>query len=222
MFMNAQKQAKAITMLMATLLISGCTRTPPRTPAPAAISTPIPPTPAPLAGWKQFEGRGVGLWLPENFEGGDLANDLEVIANRLKSLGPPYEQMANTIKQNPALFVLLIFDSKIGRGGGFTNVVVTKEQVLSVVTLDTFMDETARQFPATFTVADRKKVHLDAYEAGQFVINSEINNNKIKSLVYIIKNKNVFWSISYNAIMTEFEELLPTFERSANTFRIKP
>jgi len=47
----------------------------------------------------------------------------------MRDLGPSFETLANTIKQNPAIFVLLIYDSKIGQGGVLTNVNVTKERV---------------------------------------------------------------------------------------------
>ena len=99
--------------------------------------TPVPTaTPTALAGWTKFEGSGIEMWLPDSFEGGDLENDLGVLVDKLKALGPEFESVAATIEANPAAFVLWAFDSDLGSSGYLTNVNVIQEQVVSAVTLD--------------------------------------------------------------------------------------
>lgn len=178
--------------------------------------------PTPIPGWEKFEGAGAELWLPESFEGGDLANDLDVIVNKLKSLGPDFEKTANTIEQNPSAVAIWAFDSNVGSSGSLTNMNVVKERVISAITLDTYMDATAKRLPASFEVTDRRKVRLEHYEAGQLVVQVELPSTKLKELLYVIKDKNIVWVITYATGMDEFEERLPTFEQSANTFKIQP
>jgi len=84
------------------------------------------------------------------------------------------------------------------------------------------MDLTTRKFPAGFTVTKRKKVQLDAYEMGQLLTQIEVNNVKMKSLTCCIEDKNICWVSTYTNSMDEFEERLPIFEQSANSFRVKP
>ena len=159
--------------------------------------------------------------MPDSFEGGDIANDLDVIIERTKSLGPDFEQVVANMKKNPGLFALMIFDSKLGPDGFLTNVSLTKDKALSTINLDMYMDAAVKQMPAIIKVTDRKKVRLDVYEAGRLEAQMEVNNAKVKEVLYIIRDKNVFWLITYATSMNEFEERLPTFEKSANTFRSK-
>jgi hypothetical protein len=186
---------------------------------PAPTSTIIPPTPIP--GWEKFEGGGVELWLPANFDGGDLTNDLDVIIQHLRSLGPAWDKTADTIEQNPTAFVLWAFDTEIGSNIFLTNVNVTKDQVLSTITMDMYMEAVAKQVsPLGLTVIDQKKVRLENYDAGLIMVQSD--ELKAKEILYIIKDKNTIWAITYATGMDEFEARLPTFEKSANTFKIQP
>lgn len=198
---------------------STSTSKPTNTPKPTASSTPISPTPIP--GWEKFEGGDVELWLPEVFVGGDLTNDLEVIVNNLRSLGSEFDQFADMIEQNPGMFVLLAIDPTLGANRFLTNVNVVKEQVISAITLDTYMDSAVDQFLSLgFTLIDRKIVQLDNYEAGTFVVQAETHGSK--AVDYIIKVNNTMWVITYTTSIGEFEERLPMFEQSANTFKIQP
>lgn len=84
------------------------------------------------------------------------------------------------------------------------------------------MDATAKRLPASFEVTDRRKVRLEHYEAGQLVVQVELPSTKLKELLYVIKDENIVWVITYATGMDEFEERLSTFEQSANTFKIQP
>jgi hypothetical protein len=179
------------------------------------------PTPTPIPGWEKFEGGGIELWMPANFEGGDLANDLDLILERLRSLGTQYEQMATMIEQNSEAFVLLLYDTNIGSSGFLTNVNVVKEKVLSGMKLDSYLDSSAEQLtPLGFNILEREIVQLNSYEAGRLVI--EATSLKAKEVMYVIKAKNTMWVITYTTGISEFGSRLSTFEKSANTILIAP
>ena len=183
----------------------------------ANTPTPIPPTSIP--GWEKYSGSGIELWMPQNFDGGDLANDLDVIVERLKSLGPQYESIASTIEQNPSAFVLLIYDTKMGSSGFLTNVNVVKEKVLSSMTLDSYLDSSVNQLtPLGFTIAEREIKQLEGGKAGRLVI--EADALQAKEVMYILKDKSTMWVITYTTGMSEFNNRLPMFEQSANTIKI--
>lgn len=179
------------------------------------------PAPTPIEGWEKFEARGVELWLPESFEGGNLEKDLDTIAEKLISIDPGFQQLADTIKQNPDLFVIWAFDTVIGESGGLTSATITTEKVLSVVTLDTYMDAAIKQLPTQFEVVDRDIVSLDKYQAGRLLVDFTVPGALVKEAMFIIKDENVIWTITYGTAADEFEERLPIFERSANTFTIQ-
>ena len=185
----------------------------------ASTSTPIHPISIP--GWEKFSGAGIELWMPASFEGGDLANDLDVILKQLRALGPEYQKVADMIEQNPESFVLLVYDSKIGATGFLTNVNVTRQQVLSGMKLDAYLDANSSQLGTLgFTVLEQKIVQLDNYEAGRLVIQSDAL--KAKEVMYIIKVKNTMWITTYTTGISEFSSRLPVFEQSANTIKITP
>ncbi len=179
------------------------------------------PTATPIPGWEKFAGGKVELWLPESFDGGDLANDLDVIVDRLKSLGGSYTQLANMIEQNPSSFVLIAYDMSSGSSGFLTNVNVTKERVLSSITLNAYMEAVTSQLGTYgFTVMDQKIVQLVNHEAGRVVI--EAAALKAREVMYVIKSGNTIYAITYATGMNDYVDRLDMIQQSANTIKISP
>jgi len=176
--------------------------------------------PTTIPGWEKFEAQGVELWLPESYDGGNLKEDLQTVVEKIKSLGPEYENMANVIEQNPDMFAIWAFDSNIGASGSLTSTAITFEKVMSVVTIDTYLDAASSQLPASFVVTDRQIVTLNGYDAGRLVIEFSISGTNGKELMYAIKNGNTFWVITYGTGADEFDQRLSEFEKSALTFKV--
>ncbi len=190
-------------------------------PQPAPTVT-VEPTVFSIPGWQKFTGGEAELWLPQSFQGGDLSQDLETIVGQLKSLGPEFEQLVKQLESNPEAYVLWLFDSGLGPSGFMTNVAVAHQEVLSVVTVDNIIDAFETQLPQAFQVADRQKMQLGQREAARIVIDTVINGVSGSELMYVIKDKNVIWFITYATGADEFEARLPVFEQSAATFEVRP
>jgi hypothetical protein len=184
-------------------------------------AAPAGPAPTPIPGWEKFEARGVELWLPESFEGGNTLEDVNLIAEKLKSLDPSFQSIADTIQNNPDMFVIWTFDSNIGPNGELTSAAVTTEQILSAMSLETYMDAAVKAFPAQFSVAEREVVQLEIYEAGRLVIEADINGVLAKEVMYIIKDGSTIYDIVYGTSAAEFDQRLPIFEQSINTFKVQ-
>jgi len=180
------------------------------------------PTATPIPGWEKFECDGVELWLPESYEGVDLSEEVGVIIENLRRLGPDFEQMAQMIEQNPSMYVVWAFDSEVGDSGSLTNVAVTTEKVLSAVTIDTYLDAASKQLPAQFQVVERDIVSLGNYRAGRLVIEATISGVASKVLMYAVKDGNTMWLIVFATGAEEFDQRLSVFEQSALTFAIQP
>lgn len=184
------------------------------------------PTPQPTAtaipGWEKFEGGGIELWLPESYEGGNLQEDLDVVVQNLRRLGPDYEQLAQVIEQNPSMYVIWAFDSEVGSPGFLTNATVTTEKVLSAMTLDTYLDAAVGQFPPGFDVRERDIVTLGDHQAGRLLIEFAIQGVRGSELLYAVKDGTTMWVITYATGADEFDERLPVFEQSALTFAVQP
>ena len=189
------------------------------TTAPAVASG---PTATPIPGWKKFEARGIEIWLPGSYEGGDPSQDLDVIVERLRALGPDFAQTAQAIEQNPSAFVLWAFDSHVGDSGLLTSVTVGTERIPSAITIEVYLDMLAKQLPSQFRVVEQGIVPLDYYQAGRALIEFSIKGVNGKQVMYVIKEGNTIWAVNYTTSADEFDQKLPTFEQSARTFRMRP
>jgi hypothetical protein len=176
----------------------------------------IPPA---LMGWKKFNGKGLELWLPESYNGGNL-EDLNKMVEALNNLGPEYENIAAVIEQNPDTFAIWAFDSQIGNSGALTSANIVFKKVISAVTIDDYIDASLKQLPGIFVITDRQIVKLDKYDAGRLVIESSVSGILGKELMYVINNGNMFWVITYVTGSDEFNKRLPEFEKSALTFKV--
>ena len=215
---NLAKLVFTFSILIITL---ACALSPSILPASKPVAVPtIEIMPTSIPGWEKFEANGVELWLPESYDGGNLKEDLQTVVEKIKSLGPEYENMANVIEQNPDMFAIWAFDSNIGASGSLTSTAITFEKVMSVVTIDTYLDAASSQLPASFVVTDRQIVKLNGYDAGRLVIEFSITGTNGKELMYAIKNGNTFWVITYGTGADEFDQRLPEFEKSALTFKV--
>src|SRR4028118_1313813 len=145
--MNKKNFLLVLCLLLPSLVI-GCKQ--PQTSQ--QISSPFVGTQTTLPGWKKFEGRGAQLQLPESYNGGDLSQYLDVVVQELESWGPYYQQVAQSLKQNPSAYAIWAHDSKVGKAGFLTNVAIAVESVGSTVTTDTYLDMITKQLPSEIRV----------------------------------------------------------------------
>ncbi|MGB7891098.1 MAG: hypothetical protein WCF82_04125 [Microcoleus sp.] len=183
-------------------------------------SSPFAATQTTIPGWKKFEGRGAQLQLPESYSGGDLSQYLDVVVQKLEALGPYYQQIAQYLKQNPSAFVIWAFDSKVSKSGVLSNVALAAEPVGSTVTTDTYLDVLTKQLPSEYRVVERKQVTLDRYQAGQIVTEATISGVTAKQIMYTIKQGSNIWIVAFSTSAEEFEQRLPSFQQSINTFSV--
>jgi hypothetical protein len=176
----------------------------------------------PIPGWQKFEAGGIELWLPDSWEGGDPSEVGEMIVEHLRSLGPDFEQYAQTIEENPSMSVLWAFDYEVGESGYLTAVSVVKHRVLSSVPMDTLLDQLLEQLPAPVEVIERGTATLSEREAGRYVTEWEYPGVTAKQVVYIIKEGSTMWGIAFSTAAEEFDQRLALFEQSARTFAIQP
>jgi hypothetical protein len=215
--MNKKNFLLILCLLLASLVI-GCKQ--PETSQQQASSPFVHTQTTTIPGWKKFEGRGAQLQLPESYSGGDLSQYLDVVVQKLESLGPYYQQVAQSLKQNPSAFVIWAFDSKVSKSGVLSNVALATEPVGSTVTTDTYLDVLTKQLPSEYRVVERKQVTLDRYQAGQIVIEATISGVTAKQIMYTIKQGSNIWIVVFSTTAEEFEQRLPSFQQSINTFSV--
>jgi hypothetical protein len=225
---------KKITTLLvfiaaALLLLTGCgiadlISPPTATPVPPT-ATPVPPTPTPEpegpAGWEKFEGQGFSLWLPESFEGGSLAENLDVILEVIEGLGPDFAFLADTLTQNQDLFVIYAFDTILAADGTTTNVNVTMVEASPDITMDDYVAAVTSQLPAIMTITDSETLTINGYDAARLELHYELEGSQLGQVMYGIKDGGNFWAVTYTCSETAFGEFNSVFEESIGTFEIE-
>lgn len=201
-------------------------------PTPTITSTPEPkptatnttqPSPAGIPDdWQLFTAEGMEIWLPASYVGGNLEEDLPVVIETMRTLGPEYEEMADTIEQNPDLYVIIAADSNVTSSGFLTNITIAAQPVLSSLTLETYLNALEQQFPSGYRILESSIIELGEYEAGRMIVETEILNANIRIITFLVMDENDLWMITFTTEAGDFDELLPVFEQSASTFRILP
>jgi hypothetical protein len=210
--MNKRIPLPFLVVLLASI-VAGCNQVSSQ-PAPT-----LGPAPTPIPGFTKMDGKGVALWLPDTFAGNNFTgDDREMILQRLKSLGKDFDTLVKAIENNPDMFLLWVFDSKIGDSGNLTNVNVTSEQVLSAITVDTYMDAALKQLSAQFSITSRDSLTIGASKGGRIII--ELKQMGMKEALYIVKAGNTMYVVTYATGAEEFDQRLPVFEQSAQTFAV--
>ena len=119
------------------------------------------------------------------------------------------------------MYVLWAVDLEVGDSGFLTNVGIVTERVLSVVTLEAYIDAAVKQFPEQFRVTERDAVSLGSYQAGRLILEFTISGVEVKEVVYVVKGGSTVWVMTLATGLEEFDERLPSFERIARTFTVQ-
>lgn len=168
-------------------------------------------------GWQRMEGRGFSIQLPPTWYGGDLLNNPDALADAITALGPEYAQFSQIFEQNPDLIRLIAFDQE-SPTGLLTNMTVAQQELALTLTLETFGDLTIAQLPDDLTVLENEIVQVNGQEVARLVIRGEFPTGSFQVLQYSIIRDTQLWVVTYTAGVDEFEELLPIFDASYETF----
>jgi len=88
------------------------------------------------------------------------------------------------------------------------------------VTTDTYLDILTKQLPSEFRVVERKQVTLDRYQGVQIVTEATMSGVTAKQIIYTIKQGSNMWVVTFTTSGEEFEQRLPSYQQSINTFSV--
>lgn len=168
--------------------------------------------------WKTIQGEGVSLSLPPEYEGGNPSTDLDELEARLNELGSEYAQQLQAIRENPAAIALLAFDPNVTPEAQITNVNVIPVEKPSEVSLEDFTRQTAEQLSTGVAVVEQGVVEVSDREVGRIIVQDEVENTTIQPLMYFVPDEERFWIVIYATTAAQFEQRLPDFEKSIQSF----
>lgn len=167
---------------------------------PTGTVTPVPYEELIPGGWVQFKTGLVEIWLPAEFQPGD-------------------PQLFNN-SSNTAIGELILTGSR-SDSSLYQMLVMVSYEPLTADSLDTYLDAEVTKLPADIRVAQRTNLTLNGTEAIRFVFETRYSNNlDVNDLTYVFLDGSTIWYVEYAAQINEFFEMLSTFEKSVQTFRV--
>lgn len=177
-----------------TLIIAA---TPTSTPAatPQAYESLIP------GGWVQYRTALYELWLPSGYKNGKTDTLITGLGTAsimdLSLTGKYVPKSANKIYVNVSY------------------------EPLSTTDLDALITTRLSELGPYLSLSDRSRTDINTVPAVRLMFSGRKGNNvDINELTYVVLDGTTVWYIQYTAEITEFYEMLPTFEASAQTFRV--
>lgn len=174
-----------------------------------------------IEGWHKVQGRGVSLLLPEGWMGGEPGGEVvDQVLMGMRTYGPSYDVLARAIEANPDAIVLFAVNGTPGTDGFATNVNAVAEEVPGDMSLEEYLKAGLGMLPPSFQVQASGITKVGLYRAARLVTRFELPIGNGRQVAYLIKDGSVFWSVTYSASVSEFDALLPDFDRSAATIRL--
>src|SRR5262245_23794670 len=176
------------------------TRIVPPTQTPTPASTPLPYETLIPIGWVQYKSPLYEIWLPAGY----------------KNATP--EHLVTGLGNEP-IVDLAVRGSYTAKSPNKIYVTVAYEP-MTANSFDEFLNQRVTALGPM--VSERTRVDLNTVPSVRLVFTGRKGNNNtdINELTYVILDGTTVWYVQYTAELTEFYNLLTTFETSAKTFRM--
>ena len=184
------------------------TSTPQPSPTPILVPT-LTPTPAPTplpyeslipGGWVQYRSALYEIWIPPGYKSGSP----DVLITGLGGSSIPDLTVSGKYSSLSA--------NKI--------YITVSYEPLSANSLDDFLKTRLSALGPYLSLSERSKTDLNTVPVTRLIFGGRKGNNiDLSELTYVIQDGGTIWYLQYSAELSEFYEMLPTFEASAITFR---
>jgi len=82
-----------------------------------------------------------------------------------------------------------------------------------------YLQALQQQLPSYLTISEQGQGQLDLYDSIRLVLDTNISGVKGKELMYIIKDSNIVYVITFATSLVEFDARLPEFEQAVQSFK---
>jgi hypothetical protein len=188
--------------------------------------------PSPLASligtgpaWKRFQTQDFSLNLPAAYAGGDTTGaDLDQVVSTLKDMGgDDNTSLADAIQAGRSQFVFWAFDlDSLGAPRFPTGVSISSDNVIvdADITIEDVAGAMAQRLPPQFQLQDSAPVQLGELQAQRLEILTRALNVDVEQAMYVVRQGNTIWKITFVTPASEFETRLPTFEQSIHSLAL--
>ena len=205
---------------------------------PVEIVTPLPHS-GDIAGWQRVETKLATFWLPASYEIIDLGDGFGELFGAFfedfaVGMGELVGELTSELSGDGATPEPLNLDD-LNSAFEFDFLIATDEDLLTSAflisqpreqgtDLDYHLHDALNGIEGDFKLLSLQAIEGAKYEMGRALL--EVHDPELqmmgKMLIYVILGKDNVWTLSYQTASEKFDQLLPTFEKSADSFEIKP
>jgi len=192
-------------------------------PTPQTTLVAIPQSPP--KGWTRLEGKGVAMQLPDTFIGGSIQDYYERVSRLAPNeLSPQANAILQEALKDPDQFVMLAISKAPENNQQNTVMNVTKTRFSDQpIPLETLRQDVIQQYPSDFEIFESAVVKINDLEVIRMVTLEKAQSVSTKQLQYIrIDNNNDAWIANYSSSPNTFDQWLPIFEQSYQSFELLP
>lgn len=166
---------------------------------PTETFTPVPYEQLIPEGWVQFKTALVEIWMPKGFK---------------------QQKPKSSDDLSKAMTVDLEIVRPVSKTSLHPVIVIVSYQPFTGTSLDAYVEGLPSQLSAETRVAGKRKVTINSADAILMTIESKVNGDDVNDQAYLLLDGSTVWFIQYIAQLSEFFDLVPTFEQSIQTFRV--
>ena len=204
---------------LAFVLLVGCMRSTIR----PTVTHIAEPTATLTAGWHRVMGKGISISLPDAFVGGDLSESTKkAVTERTKPTNKSLVTMLKALEQIPNQQILLFaVDTESSQAGSLLAVTIAYESVSAVLHPFTYFESYIQRFPPLpFTVRSKEERSIAGNPAGRMII--EWGEKGARQVIYAVRINTNMYVIGFSTPYEKYEEMLPIFEHSIQSFTVEP
>jgi len=205
---------------------------------PVVIVTPLPHS-GDIAGWQRVETKLATFWLPASYEIIDLGDGFgelfgDFFEDFAVGMGELVGELSSELGGDGATPEPLNLGD-LNSAFEFDFLIATDEDILTSAflisqprepgtDLDFHLHDALNGIEGDFKLLSLQAIEGAKYEMGRALL--EVHDPELKMmgkmLMYVILGEDNVWTLSYQTASEKFDQLLPTFEKSADSFEIKP
>lgn len=182
--------------------------------------------------WQTFETDDLSIQLPGTFIGGNPKKDKEKIQRDILKLPKKYHPGFSGLLTNTS-FPFAAVDGQLDDSFTFFTSLTASSENLPLLrqkmTLEEYVKQVQKRLGKNMLVQENTLIKIGSYSAARLLIADRKMQGLIKKpaeiqrkvLMFCLKLPKTFWSFAYSAMPEKFEELIPIFEKSIHSVKIK-
>lgn len=159
--------------------------------------------------------------MPDSYISG-TQDDILLIADKMAELGGQFAQLAQMVSANPDLYLVYVYDTQIGISGRVTNANVTKEPILSGMSMDMVLQNLDAIYQSiSASIWEQSDCVKADFDCRVIKIEMNVQGVDMDLVQYLMLKPGTLYALTLGTGAEEFDLRLPEFEKSFTSLVIE-